>query len=928
MKRFIKVAIIICFALLISGAVAYSSDDQKMDQAAQSAEKFEPDSSWIVKWEADAPIQFWDETELVRKYDDLDVMLVEPMSDVDADDWKKKWSAAPGLVYLHENQKLNMHALPNDPFVTEQMHLDVIKAKQAWDVVNKNEEVKIAIVDTGVDLDHPDLSANLVTGYNLLDPDSPPDDDAGHGTKVAGVLAAVGNNNRGVTGLLWSARVMPIKVMDAKGNGREIDLGEGIRYAVDHGADIVVLSLGLYRYSPFIEEVVQYAESKGVLLIAASGNDGQEVQYPAAYPTVLAVGGVNANKQVYPTSNYGPELDLVAPWQVYTTMRGGDYTYDQGTSMAAPQVAGVAALVMAKHPDLKPYQVRNLLRQTADPIGGSGWNPKSGYGLLRADRALTTTYKEDFYEPNDTASTSKILPIGKMTSAEISSSSDADWFKIEPDYKGTVSFSIEANSKRELENLKMTYYAGTPSSGNRVQYDDLTKDINISVDAGNVSYIVIESNTNISQPIGYRMTTQFQMAPDEFENNDYKYNATSLTPRQKQVMIGNFHKQDDQDWFVMNIKEKGVLNVEVASDSYRIDPYLRIEKQGEAQPLVEKDTGGPGEAERSGSLEVEPGRYYIMVSNVVSPVIGEYELTVRYEQKYNDPNEPNDEPYQAVRIARNTDYVGIIDPDDDEDWFSFRLDETSYITLLVSNIPADRVMSLNLYTGIQEPVSVDVNQRGVRQIEASYVLDPGHYYIRLTADKKFENQQYKLRMSTESLQLGYRDLSGHWAAEEIVELTDRRIVTGYLDYTFRPNSPITRAEATMMIGKAIELQPSTNKRQSYQDVSQQHWAYEAIQFASQANVIAGYPDGNFLPSRELSRAEMAIMLANALGFEPLSAGETRFSDVPSRHWGFEYINRMSAEGLISGYENGEFRPNANATRAELSSLIFRVLQLK
>src|SRR5690625_2589460 len=228
MKRFIKVAIIICFALLISGAVAYSSDDQKMDQAAQSAEEFEPGSSWIVKWEADAPIQFWDETELVRKYDDLDVMLVEPMSDVDADDWKKKWSAAPGLVYLHENQKLNMHALPNDPFVTEQMHLDVIKAKQAWDVVNKNEEIKIAIVDTGVDLDHPDLSANLVTGYNLLDPDSLPDDDAGHGTKVAGVLAAVGNNNRGVTGLLWSARVMPIKVMDAKGNGREIDLGEEI----------------------------------------------------------------------------------------------------------------------------------------------------------------------------------------------------------------------------------------------------------------------------------------------------------------------------------------------------------------------------------------------------------------------------------------------------------------------------------------------------------------------------------------------------------------------------------------------------------------------------------------------------------------------------------------------------------------------------
>src|SRR5690606_28089424 len=169
----------------------------------------------------------------------------------------------------------------------------------------------------------------------------------------------------------------------------------------------------------FMREAVEYAESKGVLLVAASGNDGKEVKYPAAYPTVLAVGGIRSDKTIEPMSNYGPEIDVVAPWHVFTTALNSGYDYNEGTSMAAPQVAAAAALIWAKQPQLKPYQVRSLIRQTAEDVGAPGWDERTGDGLLRIDRALTTPYKEDMYEPNNTPEQASVMSIDSMLSAQL-----------------------------------------------------------------------------------------------------------------------------------------------------------------------------------------------------------------------------------------------------------------------------------------------------------------------------------------------------------------------------------------------------------------------------------------------------------------------------------------------------------------------------
>ena len=249
---------------------------------------------------------------------------------------------------------------PNDVFYHRQQYLQQIDVPTAWETVAKRtlSRVTVAVVDTGVDLNHPDLQDRLVKGVNILEPNKLPQDDHGHGTNVAGVVAAISNNQIGIAGIAQNARIMPIKAVPANGIGQEEDLIKGIRYAVDNGARIVILSLGLHLKSTQMIETIAYAERKNVLLVAATGNTGETVMYPSAYATVVAVGGATLTNEYKYLSNYGPEIDLIAPWYVFTTSRDGNYVYKEGTSMAAPQVAGIAALLLGIDATLKPGQLR------------------------------------------------------------------------------------------------------------------------------------------------------------------------------------------------------------------------------------------------------------------------------------------------------------------------------------------------------------------------------------------------------------------------------------------------------------------------------------------------------------------------------------------------------------------------------------------
>ncbi|MBV5323623.1 peptidase S8, partial [bacterium] len=297
-------------------------------------------------------------------------------------------SACPQVRYVEPNYMASIaDTIPSDPNWGLQYGLINIRAPQGWDYATGSPAVTIAIIDSGVDLNHADLSAKIVPGYDFVNGDSIPQDDNGHGTHVAGIAAASGNNGIGIAGVSWGARIMPIKVLNASGNGDFATVAAGIIWATNHGAQVINLSLGGASASTVLQDAVNYAYGNGVLLAAAAGNTGSNfVLYPARYPNVIAVGAVDNANNLTAFSNYGPELDMVAPGaSIYSTTIGG-YEYNSGTSMAVPYISGRAAILRGINNS--PDSITSEMESTALDLGPAGFDVSYGFGLIQLDKAL------------------------------------------------------------------------------------------------------------------------------------------------------------------------------------------------------------------------------------------------------------------------------------------------------------------------------------------------------------------------------------------------------------------------------------------------------------------------------------------------------------------------------------------------------------
>jgi thermitase len=295
----------------------------------------------------------------------------------------------PLVEYVEPNYIIHAILTPNDTYFSSQWGLTQIGAPQAWDVTTGSSDLIIAIVDSGIDLDHLDLSGKIISGYDYVNEDWDPDDDFGHGTHVAGIAAARTNNGRGVAGVSWGARLMALKVLDAGGSGGYADVASAVIYAADHGAKVINLSLGGDYDSQALHDAVIYAHNAGCVVVAAAGNNGGGVLYPAKYEEAMAVAATDSTDERAWFSNYGPEVDVAAPGvSIYSTYPGGGYTFGSGTSMAAPHVAGLAALVWSAYPAYTNGQVEGRIEMTAMDLGTIGWDPYYGHGRIDAQAAL------------------------------------------------------------------------------------------------------------------------------------------------------------------------------------------------------------------------------------------------------------------------------------------------------------------------------------------------------------------------------------------------------------------------------------------------------------------------------------------------------------------------------------------------------------
>jgi len=293
----------------------------------------------------------------------------------------KTYHSLPVVEYAEPNYVAKALLEPNDPYFSNQWGLPKIQAPEAWDLATGSSQVKIAILDTGIDKDHQDLAGKIFARVNLTNARS--DDDLnGHGTHVAGIASAITNNGLGVAGTGFNTSLISVKVLNDNGSGYYSWIVNGIKWAADNGAKVINLSLGGSSSSKALEDAVNYAWEKGVVLACAAGNDGISTPlYPAYYQNCIATAATDQSDQKTSWSNYGNWVDVAAPGlNIFSTLpnhkvkitKTKNYGYLSGTSMATPFVSGLAGLLFGQNSNLTNFEVRKMIEENADKISGTG----------------------------------------------------------------------------------------------------------------------------------------------------------------------------------------------------------------------------------------------------------------------------------------------------------------------------------------------------------------------------------------------------------------------------------------------------------------------------------------------------------------------------------------------------------------------------
>ena len=313
----------------------------------------------------------------------------------DADSTLAALQATQGVLEVTPDYPLELAWTPNDPAIVrgEQWAIDKLGADVAWEF-SVGQAITVAVIDSGIDLKHPDLENRIVPGYNFIDDNTDVADQCGHGTHVAGIIAAEANNTVGIAGVANQAVIMPIKVIGANCLGSYSRLMEGILYAVEQGVRIISITSGGGYDHNGLHDAITYARSQGVLVAVAAGNRGNDLPfYPGSYEESFTVAGTDIDDKQYGMSNYGEQIDIAAPATnimstYWSEAAGSSYSYMTGTSMAAPHVAAVAALILAIDPKLSLTDLENTLLSSATDLGSEGWDEKFGAGRLTAWRAV------------------------------------------------------------------------------------------------------------------------------------------------------------------------------------------------------------------------------------------------------------------------------------------------------------------------------------------------------------------------------------------------------------------------------------------------------------------------------------------------------------------------------------------------------------
>lgn len=428
------------------------------DSAWAESKKLFVEDELLIQFRIDTPNDKADEAlnahgaKVADEIQQLRIKRIKVPADV-LDIVREALSHNPHIEFVENNFLAEASVIPNDSYYASQWHHSKIKSPYGWDINTGSDMIAIAILDSGVDPTHSDLSGKLLSGYNFISENTDTHDVLGHGTSVAGSSAAMSNNYEGIAGVAWENPIMPLVVLSSDNTASYYNIARAITYAADRGVRIMNISIAGSSSSSTLQNAADYAWNKGALIFAAAANyNTNTLYYPAACNHVISVSATDSSDNKASFSNYGDWVDIAAPGvSIYTTANGGGYRSASGTSFSSPIAAGLGALIMSVNPDLTNAEVEELIKQNADDLGALGFDPYFGFGRINVERTLVAASSIVIDDADTTPPSTYITsPVNNVTvsgiiSVSVSASDNVGVSKVELYINGTL-FASDSSS--------------------------------------------------------------------------------------------------------------------------------------------------------------------------------------------------------------------------------------------------------------------------------------------------------------------------------------------------------------------------------------------------------------------------------------------------------------------------------------------------
>lgn len=657
---------------------------------------------------------------------------------------------------------------------------------------------KIAVIDTGVAWDHPSL-ANINAHYwrNMINNSNDVADRHGHGTQVLGLLAARAGYGAS-TGLLPNAQYIILKALNDQGEADDYILAQSIVRAVDYGARVIVLSLGISVDSLFLADAIDYAYQNNVLIVAAAGNNNKQAQFPAAYSKVLSVGSVNANGAVSAFNPAGYEVGVLAHGENVTVLnRTGGTKSASGSSMAVPMVAAMAMNIFHYNSNATVAEVMNHIQVNASNNGS--WYTSSAYGQVDYRNAGTNySILQSLVAANNTSlARSYNIPRTGALATRINNDSQYKWYRIAAGDAGTVTMTYSSNSNRYVQievmdtSQRVLKSAWLNGSGQKFSF---------AVGTGTTLIRISSDATNTPVTAGFHL--DYRIGADIWEGNNNTTNAKQIPLRARTE--ANLHAYADQDWYYVDVTEYGTLSVDVTNVPEHMDAVLYIRQGTNSATSVDQRAAAMNE---SYSQYAMPGRYYIGVTD------------------YN-------------RNSVN---------------YSYQLN--------VSFRPGGQIRYTDIsYSWARVDIQALYNKSILQEAFAQTRFYPDRYITRAEYASLIVSS-LRLALPTTNAK-SYSDVAAnHWANQAIYVAKANTLIAGYPDGTFKPDMPITRAEIATLTYNAYRAKISASTTNNFNDVYSTYWANREISSMARSGILQGYPDGLFRPNNYTTRAEAVAILA-------------------------------------------------------------------